>query len=92
MMGGDIIYPTSPPPSYPQYPTASAMPPFYPPHQPYPPQQFLPPPLALVSTLTPMPWPMVSSITLPAHLARLACTKTSVYNAKILMKWCVESP
>jgi hypothetical protein len=37
-MGGDLIYPTSPPPSYPQYPTANAMQPFYPPHQPYPPQ------------------------------------------------------
>ena len=36
MMAGDSIYPMSPPPSYPQYPTANAMQPYYPPHQPYP--------------------------------------------------------
>jgi hypothetical protein len=54
-MGGDLIYPTSPPPSYPQYPTANAMQPFYPPHQPYPSQQFLPPP----------PWPWFQPLPLP---------------------------
>ncbi len=46
-MGGDAIYSTSPPPSYPQYPTANAMQAYYPPNQPYPPQQFLPPPPGL---------------------------------------------
>jgi hypothetical protein len=49
-MGGDLLYPQ---PSYPTYPTANAMQPYYP-HQPYPPQQFLPPPLALFQPL-PLP-------------------------------------
>ncbi len=57
-MGGDLIYPPSPPPTYPIYPTANAMQPYYPPHQ------FLPSPLALSSTLTPTPWPMVFTLTL----------------------------
>ncbi len=57
-MGGDIIYPTPSPPSYPQYPTANAMQPFYPPHQPYPPQQFLPPPPGL--GFHPYPYPMAN--------------------------------
>jgi hypothetical protein len=65
MGGGDSFYPTFPQPSYPQYPTANAMQPYYPPHRPYPPQQFLPPPLALISTLTPTRWPMVFTLTLP---------------------------
>jgi hypothetical protein len=67
-IGGDSIYPTSPPPSYPKYPTANAMQPYYPPHQLYPPQQCLPPPLALGSTLTPTPWRMVFTLTLPQLL------------------------
>ena len=58
MMGGDPIYPMSPPPSYPQYPTANAMQPYYPPHQPYPPQQFLPPPPGL--GFNPYPYPMAN--------------------------------
>ncbi len=45
------------------------MQPYYPPHQPYPPQHFFPPPsLALVSTPTPTPWPMGSTLTLPPLL------------------------
>ncbi len=57
-MGGDLIYPTSPPPSYPQYPTANAMQTYYPPHQPYPPQQCLPPPPGL--GFNPYPYPMAN--------------------------------
>ncbi len=58
-MGGDLIYPTSPPRSYPQYPTANAMQRYYPPHQPYPPQHFLPPPPGL--GFNPYPYPMANA-------------------------------
>jgi hypothetical protein len=57
-MGGDLIYPTFPPPSYPQYPTANAMQPYYPPHQPYSPPQFLPPLPGL--GFNPYPYPMAN--------------------------------
>jgi hypothetical protein len=67
-MGGDLIYPTSPPPSYPHSPTANAMHPYYPPHQPYQvglgkvevgtTQQFLPPPPGL--GFNPYPYPMAN--------------------------------
>jgi hypothetical protein len=63
-MGGDSLYPTFPQPSYPQYPTANAMQPYYPPHQPYPPQQYLPPPPGLGFNPYPTPWPMVFTLTL----------------------------
>jgi hypothetical protein len=57
-MGGESLYPTFSPPSYPQYPTANAMQPYYPPHQPYLPQQFLPPPPGL--GFNPYPYPMAN--------------------------------
>ncbi len=64
-MGGDSPYPTFPQPSYPQYPTANAtMQPYYPPQQPYPPQQFLQPPPGLGFNPYPTPWPMVFTFTL----------------------------
>ena len=52
----DQLYPSPPQPTYPQYPTANSMQPYYPQPQPYPPQQFLPPPLALGTTLTHGQW------------------------------------
>jgi hypothetical protein len=61
-MGGDSLYPTFPQPSYPQYLTANAMQPYYPPHQPYPPQQFIPPPPGL--GFNPYPYPMANGFTL----------------------------
>ncbi len=68
-MEGDLIYP---PQTYPQYPTANAVQPYYPPPTPQP-QNFLPPPLALdtnPTTLTPItPWPMATNTpTPPLHL------------------------
>ena len=54
----DQIYPTPPQPSYPQYPTANSMQPYYPQPQPYPPQQFLPPPPGL--GYNPYPHPMAN--------------------------------
>jgi hypothetical protein len=57
-MGWDSLYQTFSPPSNPQYPTANAMQPYYPPHQPYPPQQFLPPPPGL--GFNPYPYPMAN--------------------------------
>jgi hypothetical protein len=49
-MEGDLIYP---PKTYPQYPTANTMQPYYPPPRPQP-QHFLPP-----------PWPWVPTLPLP---------------------------